>query len=442
MRNAGRSQPYWRVYQRVLQRDAARCALLRRVPALLAYSCGGFLLLVCIVGAWVWISSHMGSEPAGPDGEEHLEAAPGMRSLREIAPGLEATNLNGSEPCDHLVFQGENARLVLKTSLNPKLQAYILKLLRRSKTVKAAVVVLKPSDGRILAMASYDETGHGDNLCVKAEFPAASLFKIVSAAAAIEAAGYSPDQQVHFVGRQHTLYKRQLKEGKGRYATKILFRKAFALSINPVFGKVGIYQLGRDMLDEYAGRFLFNRAIGFDLPVETSPVVVTDDEFELAEIASGFNKRTRISPLHAALLASAAVNGGVIMKPWFVESVTDDSGEVLYRVEPGTLSSAVDPETAGSLRVLMGDTVRYGTCRRSLRKLTRKRTFKAVELGGKTGTINDKSDRFKYDWLTAYALPRNGDEAICIAVVGMHGKILGVRAAELGRSIIDFHMSS
>ena len=68
--------------------------------------------------------------------------------------------------------------------------------------------------------------------------------------------------------------------------------------------------------------------------------------------------------------------------------------------------------------------------------------YKNVELGAKKGTINDREDRFKYDGLTAYVLPPNGKKGICIAVLGIHGKTLGMRANRLSRSIIRYYLSS
>jgi len=63
-------------------------------------------------------------------------------------------------------------------------------------------------------------------------------------------------------------------------------------------------------------------------------------------------------------------------------------------------------------------------------------------LGAKTGTINDYHDRYKYDWVTAYALPKHGDGAICITVLTIHGKKLGIRASEAARYIINHHFAS
>ena len=283
--------------------------------------------------------------------------------------------------------------------------------------------------------------GKGDNLCTKAVYPAASLFKIVSAAAALETAGFTPDRAVIYTGRKHTLYKRQLKKKTGRYSTKTSFREAFGSSINSVFGKMGIYDLSRSVISEYADRFLFNRLISFDFPVEQSTVNVPDDDYGLAEITSGFNRVTLISPLHAALLASAVANNGIMMAPRLIERVFNDSGELLYQSRPGLLGSPISRGTAKDLKVLMRDTVLNGTCRKSFRALRRNKAFREVELGAKTGTINDKLDRFKYDWLTVYALPRDGTKCISMAILNVHGEKLGIRASELGMHIIKYYIT-
>ena len=65
-----------------------------------------------------------------------------------------------------------------------------------------------------------------------------------------------------------------------------------------------------------------------------------------------------------------------------------------------------------------------------------------MKLGAKTGTINDPSDRYKFDWITAYALPGNGDRGICVAVLAVHGKKLGIRAKDLARHIIEHHFTT
>lgn len=91
---------------------------------------------------------------------------------------------------------------------------------------------------------------------------------------------------------------------------------------------------------------------------------------------------------------------------------------------------------------MMEDTVAYGTGRKAFRKLRRQKLFKNFELGAKTGTINDITDQFKYDWVTAFAMAPGGAEGICVGVLAVHGEKLGTRATEMVRAIIDYHFRS
>ena len=72
--------------------------------------------------------------------------------------------------------------------------------------------------------------GEQENLCLKARFPAASLFKIVAAAAAIEARGFHPDKTLTYRGGRYTLYKSQLKKRQDRYSNRISLQ-VFPLNI-------------------------------------------------------------------------------------------------------------------------------------------------------------------------------------------------------------------
>jgi membrane peptidoglycan carboxypeptidase len=234
---------------------------------------------------------------------------PAELSPQDISDYLNKRTNTSAEDIGQFALEKNGIRFRIETTLDTHLQKYIDRLLRHSRTLQAAVVVLDPYDGRILAMNSRDPNGNGDNLCLKAEFPAASLFKIIATAAALEKAGYTIEKSLFYEGSKHTLYKYQLRESKGPHSARTNLRKAFATSNNSVFGKIGIYALGQEVIDEYAEKFFFNRPLPFDLPLAVSTIDVPDDNFGLAEIASGFNKRTLVSPLHAALLSA------VPMKP-------------------------------------------------------------------------------------------------------------------------------
>ena len=407
----------------------------------MALLAAGTVAMVIFLGSWLW--DHLGKPAAdkpatSQQGELHARPSTGL-DLKAAINKLARDSAKLAEPN---ILHVNGQRYFIQTAIYPKLQKYILKTLKRSRTLQSAVVVMDPHDGSLLSMVNHDSNGQSTNLCLQADFPAASLFKIVTAAAALESAGLSLDQRLYFRGSRHTLYKSQLKTKKDRWTTETKLRKAFALSNNAVFGKIGIYHLGQGRLMRYSDKFFFNRPIASDLPLAVSRVQVPGDDFGLAEIASGFNKDTLISPLHAALLAAIAVNQGNMPRPTLVESIRDESNKVIYQAPLPVKSAAVNPETARELKVLMQDAVRYGTSRSAFRKLRRKKRFKDFDLGAKTGTINDRRDRFKYDWVTAFALAPNGGGSICVSVLAVHGKILGTRSTEMTRAIVDYYFST
>ena len=381
--------------------------------------------------------------PGYMTGEEPKPKTLSTEDLRGLLAQIKLTNVPFAQVY-HVEAPG--GRYTLETSIDRDLQRFVMDLLNRSMTQHSAAVVIRPDNGQVLAMASYENNGNGgkgENLCLRADFPAASLFKIIAAAAAVENRGMNPETPLTFRGQKYTLYKSQLKEDKAKKGkkqnpgTQTTLREAFSDSINPVFGKLGIHYLGSDLISEYADRFLFNQLVPFDLYVAPSRYVKPMDDYALAEVASGFNKRTLISPLHAGLITASIANGGIMMTPWLVKTVRNDAGDVLYEAAPSVLASPINKKTASKMMVLMEGTVVEGTAKRAFQPLQRKRELRYVDLGAKTGTINGATDHCKYEWMTVFVLPSDGDGGLCITVMTAHGEKIGVRAKDIARLIID-----
>jgi penicillin-binding protein A len=442
----------WLVYQKRSYRRARRKEIARKGAWL-----GAWLALCALVLSLTFPTRSLISavfeegrrpSPVTTVAEESRPKTLSREDLRGLLAQVKLTNISFAD-----VYHVETpaGRFTLETSIDRDLQRFVMDLLNRSMTQHSAAVVIRPDNGQILAMASYENNGNGgkgENLCLCADFPAASLFKIVAAAAAVEARGMSPETPLAFRGQKYTLYKSQLKEDKAKKGknqnpgTKTTLGEAFSDSINPVFGKLGIHYLGNELTSEYAERFLFNHLIPFDLFVAPSRYVKPMDDYALAEVASGFNKRTLISPLHAGLITASIANGGTMMAPWLVKTVRNDAGEILYEAAPSVLASPINKKTASKMMVLMEGTVVEGTAKRAFQPLQRKRELRYVDLGAKTGTINGATDQCKYEWLTAFALPSDGDGGLCITVMTAHGEKIGVRAKDIARLIIDRHYRS
>ena len=440
----------WLDYQKRSYRRARRREFLSKGTWLGASLCACALVLVLTLPSGSMISTPFreGQGPAAPKPVAE-EPKPKAFSKKDVRDLLEEVKLTGISSAEKYHLETPRGRYTLETSIDRDLQRFVMDLLRRSMTHHSAAVVIRPDNGQVLAMASYENNGSGDqgeNLCLSADFPAASLFKIVAAAAAVEARGMNPETRLVFRGQKYTLYKSQLREERAkkgrRRGTTTTLKEAFSDSINPVFGKIGIHHLGSELISEYAERFLFNQPIPFDLSVSPSRYMKPLDDYEIAEVASGFNKRTLISPLHAALVTASIANGGTMMEPWLVKTLRNEAGEVLYQAAPSTMASPIHRSTATKMMALMEGTVEQGTARRAFRPLQRKSELRYVDLGAKTGTINGAIDPCKYEWMTAYALPSDGDGGLCITVMTAHGEKLGVRAKDIARLIINRHYCS
>lgn len=426
-------RPSWRDYQTRLKR---RSGSRSRRPLVLK---GGVLLAALLAVLWFAIRE--------PDTAPPPAAAPGP--VAAAAGAASGPLLSKSDVQDLLVDRpiqdllekrvlvrwGEK-NLVVEPSIDGPLQTYLTERLYERTSRYIAIVVMEAGSGRILAMVGFDKTDPHGNPCLSNHFPAASVFKIVTAGAAIEHCHLSSRSTVTYNGAKHTLYKSQLKDIQNRYTHQTTLAASFAQSVNPVFGKLGSHCLKQEALARYAEAFGFNHPIPFELPVPPSRAPLTADPYQWAEVASGFNRETVISPLHGALLAAVSLNGGLLVEPTIVDRIMGPEGRVLYRSGPTAEKRAVAALTAKEIDRLMRETVSRGTARKPFRNRAKDRVLSQLEIGGKTGSIDNAGHDARYDWFVGFARHPRNREAIAVAVVVAHEKYIGRRAGEYARMAI------
>jgi len=366
------------------------------------------------------------------------------QAVQQLVTGRNLLNL--SEPA--VEVRVDTARFTVQTTLEPGLQQHLSDRLDRKNSRSIGIVALDPADGRVLAMAGYDRTDPAANPCLDSRFPAASVFKIVTAAAAIEARDLGAQSVLSWDGGKYTLYKSQLRAAVSRKPNQLTLKDSFAQSVNPVFGRIGALMLGRNLLESYAQAFGFNREIEFEQPVRPSRVELTDNAFELAEVASGYNRTTRISPLHGALMAAAVVNAGRLVEPSVVDRVTDTAGRTVYQRRPGQGERVVDARTAAELAEMMRATVQSGTAHKQFQKHHADRVLAQLEIGGKTGSMGDDEPDMRYDWFVGFARGHQPSRQMVFAVVVVHEDFIGTRAARgsdrcqlLKRQTVNFNLA-
>lgn len=327
----------------------------------------------------------------------------------------------------------------LKLTIDPELQRGLERQLERESHISAAIVLLESRTGRILAMA--ERRGSADNpllsadsAIVAARAPAASLMKIITATAAIERAGANPDDEIPFRGGCQFLRNQNWLRDEGRDRQKLSLALAFGLSCNTVFARLAIYQTGLSTLRAYSERYLYNRPIPSDLEFETSaalmPQLETATALEVGEAGAGFGS-SKLSPIHSAMIASAAGNGGVMMVPFLVESAQDSKGAEVYRAQPKEAARPMSASTALKMQELMQETVMRGTSRRYFRR--RGTSHDRREIGGKTGTLSDAEDRRTlYTWFNGIA-PLQATDNVAIGTLVASPQNWVVRASSVAQ---------
>ncbi len=328
---------------------------------------------------------------------------------------------------------------VLEYTFDAKIQRAIDELLQRYQPDYGAFVAIEPDSGRVLAIASHSQDAENwGNLALRASFPAASVFKIITAAAAIEEGKASATTVIAYNGKSTSLYKSQvLRHQDNKWTRRIPLSRAFAKSVNPVFGRLGVFYVGGDKLHEYAARFGFNQAMSSDIDLRTgSTAIDTADQWSVAEAASGYTRTNTLSPLHGAMVAAAVVNGGLIVQPFVVDAAYDENGVLLYAAGNAAVNRAISEDTAAQMRVLMRETVRSGSARKSFNRFF-KGHLADVEVGGKTGSLTGLTPRGKNDWFVGYAA--QDERRIAFAALTVNKERWRVKSAYLARKVIEVY---
>jgi cell division protein FtsI/penicillin-binding protein 2 len=433
---AALKRPGWREYQNELKWAATKKRLINKTIKLSA-----LVIAFLVAGYGIFIGlgknpfSHLIGHyfPSSHDNKIHswldTENLTDKSTVRDLLKNVAFVNLKHKS----FDFFSEGRKFRVDTSLNIKLQDYLLKKLKLDTSRYIGIVGMDPSTGKVLCMVGFDKQDPSNNPCVDSRFPAASIFKIVTASAVVEKCGLNPSSKLSYNGRKHTLYKSQLKDRINKYTNRITFRDSFAQSVNPVFGKIGALYLGKNTLEKYAEAFDFNKNIDFEIQIDPSYVYLSDEPYQWAEVACGFNNKTKISPLHGAMMASAIINRGSIMEPTVVDQITDENGEIIYRNRLVTINQAITPRASKVLNQLMAATIRSGTCRKAFRGYRRDKILSKLNIVGKTGSIDNKSHDARYDWFVGFAEEKNGPKKIALSVIVAHEKYIGLRASYYAR---------
>ncbi|MFT5571682.1 MAG: peptidoglycan glycosyltransferase [Cryomorphaceae bacterium] len=333
---------------------------------------------------------------------------------------------------------GESETGYVRYTFNQKVHRDMAKVYLQYQPDYACFVALDAQTGAILNLTSFIKADEDwDNLVMRSDYPAASVFKMVTAAAGLDMGKVSQSTVIPFNGKSTTLYKNQvLRHRDSKWTRTPTLKESFAKSINPVFGQIGVFHLGAANLTEYASKFGFGRDLQTDFNLPQSEIRLDfDSKFEIAEAASGYTRDITLSPIHAAQMAAIIANDGKMVTPYMVNSIVDKAGKLLYKTQAtNEAEQVISSDSAEALRELMRETTRIGSARGSFRGLSQYKVYKGMEIGGKTGSLTGFSPRGRHDWFVGYA--EKDGRTIAYASLIINKEKWYVRSAYVARQFI------
>ncbi len=341
---------------------------------------------------------------------------------------------------DGKLIQDLGKRGVLVYSLVPELQRVATETLRDGEVPFGAVVAIEPKTGRVLVYAQHSEEQPGlARIPLMANPPAASIFKLVTAAALLEQSEVTPETRVCYHGGHRGLTAASLVDDPAKDTKCETMSEALGRSTNQVFGKLAQAYLDPKVLTQYAAAFRFNQTLPFELPVELSQATFGGEPLEFARTAAGFYN-THLSPLHGALVAAAIANEGVMMTPHVVDRLRlgEENG---YVATPVPIGRVIKDTTARVLGNMMLTTTTVGTSGPYFRN--RDEVMEGVDVAGKTGSLSadqDDGTRLSFSWWVGFA-PLEKPE-IAVAVLVVNREAWKIKSSLVAREVLEAHFGA
>ncbi|MGW4462164.1 peptidoglycan D,D-transpeptidase FtsI family protein [Micromonospora sp. NPDC004704] len=313
--------------------------------------------------------------------------------------------------------------------------------------VRGGAIAINPSTGAVQALVSMpsfdpntlathdteaanveyqklenDPNGPLRNRALSETQPPGSTFKVIDAAAALEA-GYKQDTKIPATSS----YTAPTSGTEIRNAApsicpeaEVTLIDALTESCNTGFARLGV-QLGADKIKETARNFGFEDE---DLTVgrlDENGIATAasrtgdiknpdggDDPAALAQSAIGQNN-VRMTPLEGAMIAAAVANNGKQMRPYLVQQLLGpDRTTDYYTADPRELRQSVSPQVASDLRDMMFSVVTNGTGKPA--------RISGYQVGGKTGTAQSDANTQDHGWFIGFVM-KDGKPISAVAVL-------------------------
>ena len=347
------------------------------------------------------VLGYVGTDDTGLGGlerqfDDDMHGTPG-----HVLTALDAKrHVLGSE--ENQPMPGENLVLSIDANIQYIAERALDAQMEKMKAAHGTVVVQDPHTGQILALAiaprfNPNDQRHMDasvlkNLAVSDVYEPGSTFKLLTYAAALDAAGVQPTDIVDCQGGAMTMYGRTLHDDKSDgHLGQVTVQYALEKSSDVGAAKMAL-KLGNQKFYDYMRAFGFGDRSGIELPSETRGLLRNPRKWDATSILSlAIGQEIGVTPIQLVTMVSTIANGGVYMPPHVLLESTDEmKGDprlkpIAFRPAnqlPATLPDGahrvIKEISSAKMRMMMQGIVTEGS--------GKKAALNGYSAGGKTGT--------------------------------------------------------
>ena len=348
---------------------------------------------------------------------------------------------------------GMNMILTIDNKIQEAVERELDNVVTKYNPNSALVIVMNPNNGEILAMSSrpnFSPNNYSDytieeinrNLPIWSTYEPGSTFKIITLGASIEERSVDLFNEHFHDGGSVKVENAKIRCWKaGGHGTQT-FLQVVENSCNPGFVELG-QRLGKEKLFSYIKNFGFGSKTGIDLNGEGSGILFHLDKVGPVELATtSFGQGVSVTPIQQIAAVSAAINGGVLYKPYILKGFMEpETNNMILESKPTKVRSVISQESSSLVRFALESVVANGTGRPAY--------IEGYRVGGKTGTAQ-KVENGRYlvgDYIVSFIgfLPADKPEVIVyVAIDNPKGVVQygGTVAAPIAKNILEDAISA
>src|SRR5205809_99446 len=363
---------------------------------------------------------HHGIQGVEASMEEYLHGQDGYRFIEHNRAGQEIVPYRGQERAPR---DGYQIHLTVDLGLQNIVENEIDAAMQEYSPQKATIILMRPQTGEILAMANRPDFDLNLRAEAKPEemknraiidmMEPGSTFKIVAAAAALNERKLRPDSTIFCENGLWNFGGAALHDH--RAFSYLSVRDVLVKSSNIGAAKLAL-SVGEQRFYEYIRRFGFGERTGIELPGEINGLIRPPQSWSKISITRiPMGHEIGVTPLQMTVAMAAIANGGKLITPRIVKSITTSEGKTISSPSPVVLRQVISPETAREI----GDALRGVVSDRGTAAAA---AVPGFTIAGKTGTAQKVDPKGGYEhgkYVVSFAgyLPADHPEFVGLVVL-------------------------